>query len=100
MTQNSNNFSNRKDTNVSLTLHCLAKQDQMDDGHMIMLSVINYEPIVNIIGEPLLDKIKASAYCDPTNHQRIVRSLTNVSKKKGHNEWISTEIFPYEHNLN
>lgn len=89
-----------KDTSLSLTLHCLARMDQMDDGHMIMLQLVNHGPVLNIIGDPLLDKIKASAYCDPTNYQRLVRSLTNKTKKEGHSEWISTEMFPYEHNLN
>ena len=89
-----------KSTNLSLTLHCLAKMDQMDDGHMIMLSVINHEAITNIVGEPILDKPRAHFACEPFNYQPLYKAITYAIKKKGYMEHISCPIFCYEHNLN
>jgi hypothetical protein len=89
-----------KNTTLSLTLHCFAKMDQADDGHMIGLQVVNHGPVLNIIGEPILDKIKASYVCTPTNYQPLYKALNYAIEKKGYREHMSCPVFYYDLNLN
>ncbi len=89
-----------KSITLDLAARCLMQQDNAYDGHMIILSVVNCEPILNIIGEPMLDKRKAAFVCEPFNYQPLYKAISYVIEKKGYREYISCPIFYYDLNLN